>query len=151
MATTQTEDETKRVIALLGGHQVFGRKIRDASDMKEALREGLPFGAFEALLKALEVRNKELADLMGVAWRTLARRKTEHSQMSPIASDRLYRIAYITTLASTALGSLEKGRDWLQTDNRALGGNPPIKYLDTEIGERQVEELLNRINYGIYS
>jgi uncharacterized protein (DUF2384 family) len=31
-----------------------------------------------------------------------------------------------------------------------LGGDPPLLLLDTEIGERRVEDLLNRINYGIY-
>ena len=151
MATLQTEEETKQVIALLGGRKVLGRRVSDAGEMKKALRKGLPFGAFESLLQALKVGSGELADLMGVAWRTLARRKTAQAQMSPIESDRLYRIAFITAIASNALGSLVKGREWLQTDNRALGGDPPIKYLDTEIGERQVEELLNRINYGIYS
>jgi putative toxin-antitoxin system antitoxin component (TIGR02293 family) len=149
MATVQAEEETKRVITLLGGRAVLRRNIRNAGAMKEALREGLPFGAFEALLQALEVRSQELADLIGVASRTLARRKTAR-QMSPIESDRLYRVAYITALASSVLGSLEKGREWLRRDNRALGGEPPIRYLDTEIGERQVEEILNRINYGIH-
>ncbi len=53
--------------------------------------------------------------------------------------------------ASEVLGSLEKARQWLHRHNRALGGEPPISQLDTEIGERQVEEVLLRISYGIYS
>lgn len=150
MPTTQTSQETKKVIALLGGPQVFHHKISDGNDMQEALRKGLPYATFEAVLKALDVGSKDLADLLGVAARTLARRKKTH-QLSPAESDRLYRVAYITLLATDVLGSLEKARSWLHKSNRALGGHSPISFLDTAIGERHVEDLLNRINYGIYS
>jgi putative toxin-antitoxin system antitoxin component (TIGR02293 family) len=54
-------------------------------------------------------------------------------------------------MASEVLGSLAKARAWLHAENRALGGRSPIGLLDTEIGEQRVEDLLNRINYGIYS
>ena len=145
-----TRTETQKVVALLGGPKVFRGRIADSDDMRSALRKGLPYAAFEALVQALEVRSKKLAELLGVASRTLARRRSER-HLSPIESDRLYRIAHITHLASEALGSLEKARAWLHRDNRALGGHSPISYLDTEPGERKVEELLNRMSYGIYS
>lgn len=150
MAATHTEKETKKIIALLGGSHVFPRKISDARDLQNALRRGFPYAAFEAFLGVLNFKSRDLADLLGVASRTLARRKT-NQQLSPIESDRLYRVAYITLLATDVLGSLEKARGWLHKENQALGGDSPISFLDTQIGERQVEELLNRINYGVLS
>lgn len=150
MATTQAQEETRRVIALLGGRTVFPRNVRGASDLQRSLREGLPYAAFESILEVLELRSGDLAEILGVASRTLARRKTSR-QLSPTESDRLYRIALIACLATATLGSLEKARTWLHRENRALGGDTPISVLDTEIGERQVEELLNRINYGVVS
>ena len=150
MAATQIEEETRNVVAVLGGPKVFPRRIRDSKDLQRVLREGLPYAAFEAVLEVLELRPGDLADLLGVASRTLARRKSSR-QLSPIESDRLYRIAYITRLASVVLGSLDKARTWLRNENHALGGLAPISLLDTEIGVRQVEDLLNRINYGIVS
>lgn len=150
MAHTQAHDETKRVIALLGGPKVLSKKIRNAADLQSALREGFPYAAFEAFLLVLDFKSKNLADLLGVAPRTLARRKIS-KQLSPIESDRLYRVAYITNFATEVLGSLDKARVWLHRDNRALGGYSPVSFLDTEIGERQVEDLLNRINYGVFS
>ncbi len=150
MAAYQTKKETQKLIAFLGGPRVFHRKITDSNDMQEVLRQGLPYPAFEAVLKALDLASKDLADLLGVAARTLARRKKTH-QLSPTESDRLYRVAYITLLARDVLGSLEKARLWLHKSNRALGGYSPFSFLDTEIGERHVEDLLNRINYGVYS
>lgn len=150
MAALQTEQETKNVVALLGGPKVFSRRIKTSRDLQEALRQGFPYASFEAVLKALQFNSKDLASLVGVATRTLARRKA-CQVLSPIESDRLYRIARVTLQALTALGSLDKARVWLHKENQALGGDSPLSLLDTEIGERQVEELLNRINYGIYS
>jgi len=150
MAPTQVEEHTKSVVALLGGKQVLRGKLNDARDLQRALRQGLPFGAFEALQNALELGVKDLSDVVGIAARTLARRKSSR-YLSPIESDRLYRIAYVTLLASEVLGSLEKARLWLQRENQALAGQSPFRLLDTEIGERQVEEVLLRISHGIYS
>lgn len=150
MATARTERHTRNVVTLLGGKKVLRGKLSDAHDLRQALREGLPFGAFVALQNALELGVKDLSDVLGIAARTLARRKSSR-YLSPIESDRLYRIAYVTLLASEVLGSLQKARLWLQRENRALAGEPPFRLLDTEIGERQVEEVLLRISHGIYS
>lgn len=150
MANAYAEEETRKVVALLGGQRAFPGKIKDAKDMQQALRDGLPYSTFDALVEALELNSSVLAQLLGVASRTLARRKTMR-MLSPIESDRLYRVARITHHASEVLGSLPKARTWLQQQNRALGGKTPVSQLDTEIGERQVEELLNRVNYGVFS
>ncbi len=150
MATLRVEEETRKVVALLGGPKVFPGKIRDATHLQEALRHGFPYATFEALLAALGLSSRALAQLVGVAPRTLARRKNDRA-LSPIESDRLYRVARIALQASEVLGSLEKARAWLHQGNPALGGESPVRQLDTEIGERRVEELLHRIDHGVYS
>ena len=150
MAIARAKEETRKMVALLGGAKVFPGKIKNSKDFQEALRAGFPYASFEALVAALELSSRDLAQIVGLAVRTLARRKTSQ-MLSPIESDRLYRVARATLQASTVLGSLAKGRAWLHNANQALGGESPVGLLDTEIGERQVEELLNRINYGILS
>ena len=137
-------------MALLGGEKVFRHRVADAGAFHRAVREGLPYGAFEALLRVLAIRSRDLGELVGAAARTLARRKTE-KHLTPIESDRLYRIAHVTHLAAETLGSVEKARSWLHRNNRAMGGEAPIRHLDTEIGVGRVEELLHRITHGIHS
>jgi uncharacterized protein (DUF2384 family) len=44
-----------------------------------------------------------------------------------------------------------KARLWLLAPNRALGGEVPLHMLDTDIGARQVEEVLLRLSYGVFS
>ncbi len=60
-------------------------------------------------------------------------------------------MARAVSQAVEVLGSLEKARDWLKAPNRALGCEIPLDLLDTEIGTRQVEEVLLRINVAIFS
>ena len=124
--------------------------LRKPADLQHAIREGLPYAALEALVAVLEMPHPQVTAILGTAPRTLARRK-QSRHLSPIESDRLYRLAHITQLAAQTLGDLAKARAWLGRDNRALGGLTPLSMLDTEIGTRQVEEALTRINYGVYA
>jgi putative toxin-antitoxin system antitoxin component (TIGR02293 family) len=49
------------------------------------------------------------------------------------------------------IGEEEKAGEWLRTPNRALGGERPLDLLDTDVGAREVEDVLGRIAYGVYS
>jgi len=47
--------------------------------------------------------------------------------------------------------SLEAGRRWLTSRQFGLGGAVPLEYAETEVGAREVEDLLGRIEHGVYS
>jgi len=133
----------------LGGSRVLG-PVKEPVDVQDAIRDGLPYAAFEALVDALQLTRRDVTEIIGMASRTLARRK-ERKHLSPIESDRLYRIARITQIAAETLGGIDEARAWLSRGNRSLGGQRPLRMLDTEIGARQVEEALTRINYGMFA
>jgi putative toxin-antitoxin system antitoxin component (TIGR02293 family) len=46
------------------------------------------------------------------------------------------------------LGSEEKAIQWLRRPNRALGNQTPLELMDTDIGAKQVEDVLGRIEHG---
>jgi putative toxin-antitoxin system antitoxin component (TIGR02293 family) len=135
---------------ILGGRAVvYGRRGR-AGELHTAVREGLSLRSFDHVAEALDLRTAELGALIGVAPRTLARRKNDKA-LSAAESDRLVGIARIASLAEETLGSRERARGWLRQPTVALRGVAPLALLDTEPGRRQVEEELLRISYGIYS
>ncbi|HEY6559300.1 MAG TPA: antitoxin Xre-like helix-turn-helix domain-containing protein [Polyangiaceae bacterium] len=138
-----------QVSDLLGGRNVLGR-ISAADDLLRAVRGGLPYASLEALTRALGLELSAVGAVVGIPDRTLARRKHQR-QLSPIESDRLYRLAYVTHVASAALGGVDAARRWLAQANRSLGSVTPMSLLDTDIGCRQVEEALVRLNYGMYA
>jgi len=149
MAQT-TKGHAAGIEAILGGPElVYGRNAR-GGELHAAVREGLPYRSFETVAEVLDLRSGELADLIGVAPRTLARRK-QLKTLSAVESDRLVGVARIAALAEETLGSKENVRGWLRHANRALGGVSPLACLDTEPGRRQVEETLYQIRYGMIS
>jgi putative toxin-antitoxin system antitoxin component (TIGR02293 family) len=53
--------------------------------------------------------------------------------------------------ASEALGGEESARSWLAAPALAFHGECPLDFADTEIGAREVEALLGRIEHGVFS
>ena len=134
---------------LLGGKKVLGRQ-KEPAKLQQLIRLGLPYAALEALETRLALTHRDVLHVLGTAPRTLARRKRGR-QLSALESDRLYRLARIAQLAAATLGTVARARSWLARPNRALAGNTPLSMLDTEIGTRQIENVLARINHGMYA
>jgi putative toxin-antitoxin system antitoxin component (TIGR02293 family) len=63
-------------------------------------------------------------------------------------SDRLYRLERLVSLAANFLGDRKTAIDWLKRPHHALGGVAPPAIIGTELGVRQVENVLGRIGYG---
>ncbi|HUO26672.1 MAG TPA: antitoxin Xre/MbcA/ParS toxin-binding domain-containing protein [Candidatus Aquilonibacter sp.] len=140
-------NELRAVVKELGGRGALGRKLTSQRDLSQAIREGFPPAVVEELMQASGLTLKELAEALDLSPRSLQRRRrTGH--LAAFESDRLYRLARIVAFAGWALGDRKRAARWLKRSNRALGGTTPITVLDTEIGARQVENLLGRIAYG---
>ena len=139
---------THQIVDLLGGARVVG-EVRDPIEMARAVRRGLPWAAFEALLAALAISQAELAATLHIRSRTLSRRK-DSGRLEAMESDRLCRLARVFAHAVEVFEAGERARDWLASENRALGGQRPLALLDTDAGAREVDDVLGRIEHGIF-
>jgi putative toxin-antitoxin system antitoxin component (TIGR02293 family) len=115
-----------------------------------AAREGLPLTAFAALAAALSISEAALASLTGVSQTTLTRRKRS-GRLSPDEGEHLLRIALLLERASGVFGGTDVAADWLKHPNLSLGNAAPLEFARSEIGAREVMDLLGRIEYGVYS
>jgi putative toxin-antitoxin system antitoxin component (TIGR02293 family) len=140
-------NELHAVIKELGGRQTLGRTLSNDREMREAIRHGFPPAVVEQLMQASGLTLKELAESLDLSPRSLQRRRRS-GRLARFESDRLYRLARIVALAHESLGSQELAARWLRRSNRALGGIAPIAAVDTELGARQVENVLGRIAFG---
>jgi putative toxin-antitoxin system antitoxin component (TIGR02293 family) len=52
--------------------------------------------------------------------------------------------------ATKVFGTVDRARQWLKYPQRGLGGAVPLDYASSEIGAREVDDLLGRIDYGVY-
>jgi putative toxin-antitoxin system antitoxin component (TIGR02293 family) len=123
----------------------------DTNQLIREIEQGLPMRAAESLALGLGMALPELADRLGIPARTLARRKTA-GRLSPDESERVVRVARLLEKALALFdwdGS--EARQWLRQPKQALAGQSPLDYARTEIGAREVENLLGRIEHGVFS
>jgi putative toxin-antitoxin system antitoxin component (TIGR02293 family) len=139
------------IVEVLGGRKTFKRAVRSTDDLARQVRSGLPASTVELLAGTLSLPRLQVAERLNIPSRTLSRRLATKSRLTHDESDRTLRMARVVALAKEVLGSDEKASRWMNSPNRALGGRRPFDQLDTEPGVRSVEEVLNRIAYGMYS
>lgn len=143
---------TSAVIAeVLGGKRVLGRSITSFAQLADLIRKGLPAGSLIVLGEKLDLKNAALSEKLGIPQRTLTRRLSQHSRLTAAESDRTVRLARVYATAVEMIGDADKAAKWLRTPNRALAGEVPIDQLDTDLGAKEVENILGRIAYGVYS
>lgn len=121
-----------------------------SSSVVERIRAGLPYAEFKALGGLLGLSAEELAGCLAISRSTLLRRRKQ-GRLTTEESDRLVRFARLYGRALEVLGSAEATRAWLKTPARALGGDTPLFFAGTETGAREVENLLGRLEYSVYT
>jgi putative toxin-antitoxin system antitoxin component (TIGR02293 family) len=116
----------------------------------EVINQGLPIGELEYLRSHLDVPIDRLTQNIGLSRATYHRRKAA-GRLTADESDKVVRFAQLLGLANKVLESEDDARRWLTSPQYGLGGAVPLNYARTEVGAREVEDLLNRIEYGVYS
>ncbi|MGH9606519.1 MAG: type II RES/Xre toxin-antitoxin system antitoxin [Terracidiphilus sp.] len=142
---------TAAVAEALGGKEVLGRAVTRSADLAQLVRDGIPAQALLVLAQRTGLRQADFSSRFGIPQRTLTRRLAQHARLTAAESDRTVRLARIYSLALETLGDGDKAAEWLKTPNRALRGARPLDQLDTDPGVREVEDVLGRIAYGVYS
>jgi putative toxin-antitoxin system antitoxin component (TIGR02293 family) len=128
--------------------------LNDAPDsalaVHEALHAGLPR---RALLKAIPtgIPMAELLPIFGISLRTFMRLKAEPSKrLDSDQSARVWRFTELMSKAEDVLGTRERAVEWMLTPAMALEHRRPIELLTTSVGAQLVEDVIERMRYGVY-
>jgi putative toxin-antitoxin system antitoxin component (TIGR02293 family) len=130
---------------------LLGFRKFDWPHLLQAVEEGFPYDAFERLRENTGLSADDVAAWLQLAPRTLTRRKQQGS-FAPDESDRILRAARVLGRALELFdGDREAAVEWLQTPQRALAGIAPVDVARTEVGAREVENLIGRLEHGVFS
>jgi len=134
---------------------MFFRIDRAGSDQVheaiDTLKRGLAYACYTNLKNVTGLSRAKLSEVLGIPERTLARRKRD-GRLNPDESERLVRVVRVYELAvDLHEGDADAARTWLSSPKRALAGKTPYEMLDTEIGAREVENLVGRLEHGVFS
>jgi putative toxin-antitoxin system antitoxin component (TIGR02293 family) len=116
----------------------------------QAVSAGADFKELTALREELDLPMEQLAAKLGFSRATLHRRKAS-GRLTSDESDKIVRYARLLGQAARVFGGADNARQWLKAPQRGLAGAVPLDYAETETGAREVEKLLGRIDYGVYS
>jgi putative toxin-antitoxin system antitoxin component (TIGR02293 family) len=114
------------------------------------IQAGLSFKAVRSLQVALDLPLEKIAAFLGMSRATLHRRKSQ-GKIARNESEKLVRYQRLVNKAEEVFGDSTAAREWLTHPQPGLGNVRPVEFAKTEIGAREVENLLGRIEYGVYS
>jgi putative toxin-antitoxin system antitoxin component (TIGR02293 family) len=140
--------EPAHTAALMGGPRILGRSIRSIGDMRAVVQAGLPKAALRSVVKSVTREPRAQRFLMHklVPEPTLRRRR---NRLNLIESERTERLARVAALARDVWGDAEDARHFMMTPHPMLDGNTPAEHTLTDLGAREVEEILRAIAFGL--
>jgi putative toxin-antitoxin system antitoxin component (TIGR02293 family) len=150
---TEVQHEVTRTANLLGGKKVLQHRVHNRLEAHDLLQNGLPSGVLDHLVKHVGILAVQslLEKAVGISVRTLQRNRETPRRLSPEQSGRTWKFAEILARATDVFGSQMEAESWLERPAMALDQRRPIDLLSTTAGVESVEELLTRIEYGVYT
>ena len=130
---------------VLGGAATLGREVRDLSDLNTVVLEGMPIAAFERLNARMRTKSGQTTIRSVVGSRGVVGR----ARLAPQASERAERVARILAMAEKVFGNEDLALEFLTLPHARLHDKSPLQILGTDIGGREVEEILGAIAYGM--
>ncbi|HEX9982026.1 MAG TPA: antitoxin Xre/MbcA/ParS toxin-binding domain-containing protein [Thermoanaerobaculia bacterium] len=130
---------------------LLGLKRFDLRSLLKDVKRGLPYRAVERLSLNLALPDELMPTFVWIPRRTLNRRK-QTGRLLPDESDRVLRASRLFGRALELFdGSRDAAVEWLMQPQPAFGGTTAFELAGTELGAREVERLIDRLEHGVYS
>lgn len=138
-----------QIAAIIGDDQFLGCHVDSLSDLRHLVESGLPKKSlshvFDFLDIPVNIRNDFIYDIIPEG--TYKRRR---EKLKADESEKVERIARIVATAMYIWdNNTQELNRFLLTSHPHLEGKTPLEVSKSELGARQVEELLWKIFYGL--
>ena len=142
--------KTANVSSPANASTILGIKQSSLGKTIERLAEGLPFECIHNLQKISDLPLDQILKAINLPRRTLFRRKAS-GRLAPEESEQLYRLANLIAKAVGLFeGDMAGGIRWLNIPAPALGYVTPLSVAGTDLGTREVENIIIRLEHGVY-
>ncbi|HEY0246438.1 MAG TPA: antitoxin Xre/MbcA/ParS toxin-binding domain-containing protein [Mucilaginibacter sp.] len=136
---------------LLGGKSILTQPIHSGFDIIALSNAGITKASLDALISHLGISKKAFSEnILGISVKTLERKKST-DKLDRQTSSHVIEIAKVAKHAFDVFEDEEKVKSWLNTPNRALNSIKPIDLFYIPTGLGMVDDILGRIEYGVYS
>lgn len=122
--------------------------VRTISQLESAVSAGLPKLSLERLSARLHNDHK-IASAYKFKVVPQATWKRRNDRLSVDESERTERLARVLAQAEFVWDDRNQARDWMTKPHPELQNLAPLDVARTELGARRVEDLLNKLFYGL--
>lgn len=141
----------KNLINLLGGKKLISTPLNSVFDIIELSNQGLTKASVESLISYMGITRKNFAEnILNFSVKTLERKKSE-DKLDKYASSHVIEIAKVVEHAFEVFEDEDKVQRWLNTPNSALNHMRPLDLFYLPTGLAMVDQILGRIEEGVYT
>ena len=118
----------------------------------EVIRQGVPYRTIEGISERLDRPVKMVLSILNIPQTTYNKKKSEHSLLDSRESELIVLLTELIDYGISVFNKEEeKFQRWLKKPNLSLGGHAPDSLLDTVTGIEEVNNCLNRIEFGNFA
>jgi putative toxin-antitoxin system antitoxin component (TIGR02293 family) len=135
----------------IGSNEIFASSIFSDFDIVNAIPKGIPKSSVDELATHLGITRKSMAeDILDLSVKTLER-KAPSDKLDKKTSSHVLEVAKIMQHGFAVFEDEDRLKRWLNKENRALNGMKPIDLFGSMTGLNMVNDILGRIEEGVYS
>lgn len=139
----------EQIATWLGGDKVLGHRVQNLNDLNRLVKEGLPKSALDRLVSYLTGTQKGDAAVR-LRYRIVPRATYQRTKRFNLqVSETTERMARLFAMAMEAFQSTDQVSKFMMSPHPELNGETPFEVALTEIGGRQVEEVIERGMHGL--
>ena len=141
-------DDTNIWTLMFPGEFVQGEP--SSMELIAAIKKGLPGTSIGRMAEIFAVNRTQIYSLLHLKPKT-AQRASSKSALPVDTSDHIVQILKVYDRCRDLFGTNEKAARWLNSPNHALGGEAPIRLMDTMEGISLVNDTVTRIEFGVFA
>lgn len=139
----------EKIASVLGGRRVLGRQVSTMRELDDLVREGMPKGALDFFVNGLgKSKNGEIA----VSLRNKIVPRATYNRVDRFnlqVSETTERMARLYAMALAVFAEPEAAVHFMTSPHPELDDRAPFEAALTEIGGREVEEVIERGLHGL--
>jgi putative toxin-antitoxin system antitoxin component (TIGR02293 family) len=145
------KDQMLGLIELLGGPMLLNASIESYYDLISLSRVGITKASAESVISFTGMSKKNFVeDILNLSIKTLER-KQDDDKLDKRTSSLVIEVARVLEHTYQVFNDKEKVQKWLSKPNNALHGESPLSLFSTPTGISMVDDVLTRIEEGVYS
>ena len=145
-----TTEDYKKLRYILG-KKYIKEDIESPFDYIIIASKGIEADVLKNFINYFNVSQETTASLLNISSPTIYRWIKGNKKLDMVYSVKLFEIAELFIYGSRVFESEENFFKWLRLPNTALGGMEPMKLLELPGGVSKVNDIIGRIEHGIFS